>query len=507
MSVRPLLAFVLPLVSSVSALAFARTAHASPVMDTTGSIGDNGGMQGVVSGPGPASTYFDPALLVDAEETALVSMALVSEQIGVTLDGRRGGDVPLVVGGRDIVGPGLVPIPNDVVPSPWLREGCAAGTQPGTCPAPGYAARPRQARGSSGKTRTYLTLGFVKHFVPDRFSVGAYMMLPLSSFTTARGFYADEREALFSNSLHPELYGDRLTAISIAVGGAFKILPELSIGVGLSIALANAASSSSYVRDSTNSDTLLLDNTVTSQVDVAPMVGARWMPVRRLRIGAALHSPESFTIDTTITSALPSGTESRTMRHEVYDWMPWRFSVGAEADAIQYGAYTMSITGSVQYAAWSGYQDRHGHRPTVYGDDLAWKDTMRGALGVRHKYGSVRGFIDLTYVPSPVPDQIARSNYVDNDRVGIHAGADVDLHIGKTHIRPGLQVFGNRLIHRHVTKDDKRIVDELPDGSVLGSTHDPVPGRDGLQTNNPGWPGFASAGWLFGGAVTLSIPL
>ncbi|MBC7051970.1 hypothetical protein G6O46_23445, partial [Salmonella enterica subsp. enterica serovar Enteritidis] len=112
------------------------------------------------------------------------------------------------------------------------------------------------------------------------------MMLPLSSFTTARGFYADEREALFSNSLHPELHGDRLTAISIAVGGAFKILPELSIGVGISIALANSASSSSYVRDSTNSDTLLLDNTVSSQVDVSPMIGARWMPVRRLRIGA-----------------------------------------------------------------------------------------------------------------------------------------------------------------------------------------------------------------------------
>lgn len=495
------------LLALFSSLVLARTAHASPVMDATGSIGDNAGAQGVVSGPGPASTYFDPALLVDADETVLLSLTLVSEQVGVTLDGRRGGDVPLVVGGRDILGPGLVPIPNGSVPTPWLRDGCTAGTQAGSCPPPGYAARPRQAQGSSSKARTYLTLGFVKHLIHDRFSVGVYGMVPLGSFTTAHGFYADEREALFSNSLHPELYGDRLTAISLAVGGAFKLLPELSVGVGISLALANTASSSTYVRETTNYDTLLLDNTITTHVDVSPTAGVRWKPVPRLRFGAALHSPESFTIDTTITSALPSGTESQTSRHEVYDWMPWRVSFGVEGDVVVRGPYTMSITGSVQYAAWSAYQDRHGESPTVYGNDLAWKDTMRGSLGVRHKYGPVRGFIDFTYVPSPVPDQIGRSNYVDNDRVGILAGADFDLHLGRTHIRPGFQLFGNRLVQRHVTKDDKRIVDELPDGAVLGSTHDPVPGRDGLQTNNPGWPGFGSEGWLLGGAVTLSIPL
>ena len=506
-SVRLRASLLAPLVASLASLAVARTAHASPVMDTAGSIGDNAGAQGVVSGPGPASTYFNPALLVDADETALVSLAMISEQLGVTLDGRRGGDVPLVVGGRDILGPGLAPIPNDVVPTPWLRDGCPPGTQAGTCPPPGFGARPRQAQGTSGKTRTYLALGFVKHLIQDRFSVGAYAMLPLSSFTTANGFYADEREALFSNSLHPALYGDRLTAISLAVGAAFKLLPELSIGIGFSLLLANAASSSTYVRDTTNYDTLLLDNSVTTHVDVSPMAGVRWTPVRWLRIGGTIHSPESFTIDTTITSALPSGTESGASRHEVYDWMPWRISFGAEGDVIQQGRYTMSITGSVQYALWSAYQDRHGQLPTVYGGDLAWKDTMRGALGVRHKYGPVRGFIDLAYAPSPVPDQIGQSNYVDNDRVGILAGADFDLHLGRTHIRPGFQLMANRLVPRHVAKDDKRIRDELPDGSILGATRDPVPGASGLQTNNPGWPGFGSEGWLLGGAFTLSIPL
>jgi hypothetical protein len=507
MSRRTLPVALLAALAPLALTALSADAHASPVMDAAGSIGDNGGAQGVVSGAGPASTYFNPALLAEADETVLVSLAMISEQLGITLDGRRGGDVPLAVGGRDILAPGLVPIPNDVVPTPWLRDGCPAGTEAGSCPPPGYSARPRQAAGSSGKTRSYLALGFVKHLIQDRFSVGAYGMLPLSSFTTAHGFYADEREALFSNSLHPELYGDRLTAISLSMAAAFKLRPDLSIGVGLSLALANAASSTTYVRDTTNYDTLLLDNSITTHVNVAPTAGVRWTPVRWLRVGGAVHSPESFTVDTTITAALPSGTESKTSRHEVYDWMPWRFSAGVEADVVRRGRYTMSLTGSLQYAAWSAYEDRHGQSPSSYGNDLAWKDTVRGAVGVRHAYGPARGFIDLAYVPSPVPDQVARSNYVDNDRVGFHAGADFDLDLGRTRVRPGLQLFGSRLVPRHVTKDDRRIKDELPDGSILGATHDPVPGASGLQTNNPGWPGFGSEGWLLGGAITLSFPL
>ena len=85
------------------------------------------------------------------------------------------------------------------------------------------------------------------------------------------------------------------------------------------------------------------------------------------------------------------------------------------------------------------------------------------------------------------------------------AGANVELKVGRARIRPGVQVFGQRLIRRYNTKDDSRILDELPDGSAFGSTHAPVPGADGLQTNNPGWPGCGSEGWIVGGGVYLSV--
>jgi len=485
-----------------------RRAHASPLLDAAGSQGGNAGAQGVVSGPGAASTYFNPAMLVAAEEGLLLGYSLASEQIGVTLDGRpAGSDVPLAVGARDVVDGNGAPIPNDRVPTAWLEQGCRGGTEPGDCPGAGLGARPRQAGGSSRKTRSYLTVGLVKHLVKDRASLGLYMMLPVSSFVTAQSFYADQREALFSNSLHPELYGDRMTSLSFAAGGAFQILPTLSVGLSLTLALANSATASTYVRDASNYDLLLLDTATRTQIDLAPVVGVRWVAATNLRFGATLHTPQAFELETTVGAKLPSGTESGTTRRNVYHWMPWRVGVGAELDVIRGSRYTMSGVASIKYASWSTYEDRQGERPRSYGGDLGWDDTVSGAVGVRHAYAGARGFVDLTYVPSPVPEQVGRSNYVDNDRVGIAIGADLKVPIWKGFVRPGLQLSAQRLVPRHNTKDPSRIVDELPDDAAFDSTRDPVPGAAGLQTNNPGYPGYRSAGFLWAGVVTLEIPL
>jgi long-chain fatty acid transport protein len=355
--------------------------------------------------------------------------------------------------------------------------------------------------------RSYAALGLVKHIVPDRLTLGFYALVPLSSLTTAQSFYPDEREALFSDSLHPELYGDRLTSISFVLGAAFKILPQISIGASLSLGLANTASTNTYVRDATNYSTLLLDNSITTQVDLSPTIGFSYKPVTWLRFGGTLHSPEKFTVATTIDATLPSGTTSGATLDNVFDWMPWSVDFGTEADVIQRGKYTMSLTGSLKYAFWSAYVDRVGQSPAIYGNGLGWSDTLSATVGVRHRYGDVRGFIDLGYVPSPVPEQIGRSNYVDNARVMLAAGGDIALQIGRAKIRPGAQFFVNRLIRRDDVKDDALITDELPDGSVFSTTGKPVPGSAGLQTNNPGWPGFASEGWVWGGGITVEVPL
>ena len=113
---------------------------------------------------------------------------------------------------------------------------------------------------------------------------------------------------------------------------------------------------------------------------------------------------------------------------------------------------------------WSTYQDRHGDSPSVYGSDLAWSDTVNTTVGVRTRYRSVRAHVDLQYAPSPVPAQVGRSNYVDGDRFGVAFGADVASTSARC-ASAGLPA--RRLPARlsHSTKDDSRIVDELPDRS------------------------------------------
>jgi hypothetical protein len=186
--------------------------------------------------------------------------------------------------------------------------------------------------------------------------------------------------------------------------------------------------------------------------------------------------------------------------------VPWRWGLGVEVDALRGAGRTTSIVASFQRLAWSSYVDRQGDSPSSYGRDLAWGDTFVWTAGFRHHARRWRGWIDLQYAPTPVPPQIGTSNYVDGDRVGASVGADVEFELGGVKLRPGVSLVGYRLVWRHQAKDDSRITDEVPDRSRVASTGELLSGSSGLQTNNPGWPGFGSDGWIYGGSFTLDMP-
>ena len=173
---------------------------------------------------------------------------------------------------------------------------------------PGFAARPRQGQGSSGVARTYLTLGFVKSLVKDRLTLGLYAMLPISNFTTAQGFYPDQREALFTNSLHPELYGDRLTAVSIVFGGGVQGPAEPLAG---RVALGRARRTRRRRRTTCSRPrtTARSCSTTRSHDHQRLAYGGRALTARRrgCAIGGAIHAPESFGVNTSIDATLPTG--------------------------------------------------------------------------------------------------------------------------------------------------------------------------------------------------------
>ena len=52
---------------------------------------------------------------------------------------------------------------------------------------------------------------------------------------------------------------------------------------------------------------------------------------------------------------------------------------------------------------------------------------------------------------------------------------------------------------------EDRVVDEWPDDSVDVTTGQTIAEASGLQTNNPGWPGYRSRGFLIGGMLTAAM--
>jgi hypothetical protein len=134
---------------------------------------------------------------------------------------------------------------------------------------------------------------------------------------------------------------------------------------------------------------------------------------------------------------------------------------------------------------------------------------------VRYQRDAIGAFLDVDYQPTPVPPQTGRTNYADNDRVGVDVGLDYAFSLFGTRLRIGTELQAHRLVWRHQTKlptptspdglnhTPATVVDEVPDDSTLNGQ--PLAGRQGLQTNNPGWPGFGSGGWILGGSLYLSV--
>jgi long-chain fatty acid transport protein len=482
----------------LASLAASGTANASPLFELAGASTGTGGFNARATGGSAASTYFNPALLPKATQSFALGALVLSDQISLTLDGRRGGSVPLSVGDRSLFDANGQPISNATVPTDWLEQGC---TQ---CGAPQFRARPRQAAGSSGNTRVYSVIGLVSDLIKKRLVLGFYALVPLGDFTTAHSFYNDEREQFFSNSLHPEFYADRMTSTSLAFGAGSQIFDQLSFGISFTLNLTNTAAAQTYVRDPIDYDKLLISTDVKVRATVSPHFGVAYDPLDWLHFSGTVHSEQYFNIDTGISAALPAGQESDTSRRSVHSLMPWTFGVGTAVDVSRGPDHTVTLAGNLRYALWSDYADRHGERPEDGDPGLAFKDVFAGTAGVRYETGALRTFTDLNYQPTPVPPQTGRRNYVDNDRVGAIVGGDYEFTLFDLSFRAGAQAQAHRLLHRHQAKDNARIVDELPDDAVDESGQ-PVPGAGGLQTNNPGWPGFASEGWILGGALTLAL--
>lgn len=479
---------------ALAALLSTRAARATSTFETTGAAVSSNPFTARVLGAGAASTYFNPALLPDSGASTLVGVFVLSSRLDINLDPRPPGvDISSDIYDAQLGGPNgstrlaVRPLPTADLPSP-------------------------RSNTHVRDTTTYAILGLVWPLFSDHLVFGVYTQLPVHSFLEQRGFFVDEREQYFSNQLDFELLGDRTKLSSFAVAFGGRVADWLSLGTGVDIAIQNTARTYVYVPDAADQSHVLLNPDIRTETEFAPYFAIATRPTKRFKLTSTLHLPTS--VNTTGENVVrfwnykyPAG-QNAVYQDYVFSQgsEPLRFSIGAALDGPRRprGGRPWQIGVQALWTRWSQYQDRHGVRPLD-----PWSDTISpsigGAFSVRHQ--RISG--DLTYIPSPVPDQTGRTNYVDNARVGGDLSFETPLHVFGARLDVGFHVQAQALIPRSVKKSASAthpVIDEFPDNATNIVNNQPIASARGLQTNNPGYPGYRSEGWLLGAGLSVRLP-
>ncbi|AUX31375.1 hypothetical protein SOCE836_035040 [Sorangium cellulosum] len=503
----PKLCIATPLALASALLLQAGTARASGALELTGAPTSANGLNARALARGPEATFFNPALLPDAEATTQAGFFVLVTHGDITLAPRPPGvDVPESVYDGQIRNPdGSTsrlthrPMPASKLPSP--REDT----------------RERDAI-------TYATLGLVRPLYEDRLVLGFYALLPIRSFQEQRPFFPDERAQYFSNRLEFELLGDRLSLTSLAVSMAGRITRWLSVGAGVDVTIGTAARTSVHVPDAGDQRTALINPEVEVESVFAPYFAFATNPTPWLRLSATLHLPSASDTDGENRIRFWNYTypEGESAVPQVY-----RMTLGHEPTRIGLAASVAgppSGDGAGERAArskrpappawelgahalltrWSEYRDRHAERPSD-----PWSTTVSVGLGGSVLLRSRRLSADVAFTPSPVPDQTGRTNYVDNSRLAVSASFETPVSLFGADFGVGAFLHGQLLVTREVVKSPSArdpVFDEVPDNLVDIVSGAPLEGVAGLQTNNPGYPGFSSGGWLAGAGFVLRLP-
>lgn len=350
--------------------------------------------------------------------------------------------------------------------------------------------------------------------------VGIAMTAPLPSVIDFQVWYNDEREQYFTNRLHFERFGQFDEVVSIIPGISYAPWDWISIGVSARVDLGMAIDVGMFVSDVEDLEEASIVPSGTVSPAIRPTIGLALKAPFGLR-GGLVYSHESFMkIDMNVDVQISNLGEVFVQKHALV--LGYEPSELALALGYEWGPLAVEMGGA--WEMWSRYRDHHGNdwiHPSDPEGAEEWQDPVfndsfslhAGAewrpiplLAVRAGYG---------FFPSPYPPQTGRYNYVDNDLSLYSLGAGVDFEVLGRRFRADVswQLWHMRTLTVNKQSPDKLsepeggLIDEVPDGVVDSSTSEPLSEAQGLQTNNPGFPGYELGGMMFSGMVTLGMEL
>ncbi len=361
-----------------------------------------------------------------------------------------------------------------------------------------------------------ITVGAVKSIIKNWLGAGVYALIPVAGIQTQEPFFNDEREQYFSNSLHFELYGDRLKQFSMAFALGGKVGDFLKLGAGLSVSTYTVTQNRVFVPDGTDPKTQIINSKMKVGSSVSPYFSFVANPFLGFNLTGTFHFPRN-------TGVVELNNEMQVWNWDYGDdskkylaasstmtagYQPIKFSIGMFYDFVVAG-YTISPMAAFEWSRWSTYVNRHGERPLD-----KWDDVFSGMGGLHVKHRQRKAAIDLAYIPSPVPAQDGRENYVDNDRLGFSVGYTEYFHFESFSIGGGINSSVQWLLTRTEMKANEKerpekdggLVDEFPDDTVNYTDMSAgFPTAKGLQTNNPGFPGWESSGFVMGIGISVEV--
>jgi len=340
-----------------------------------------------------------------------------------------------------------------------------------------------------------VTVGTTFDFGSDIISAGFLVFVPSSGVGNQVSRYANEKEQFFSNRVGFELIGERLQTQNIMSSLALRATEWLQLGIGFSFATASNSSTMVYTPNPANPSTVDMNLSVEQDSRLSLMAGLNVDFAPGFTAGMSLRDEHAYTMSGVNVVQLHGleGKDSYVMEQPMeftLHFSPRTFSAG-----LGYEGEELSLAVDGSYLSWSGYKN-------AAGEDAGFNDSSDVGAGAELRLGGLKTRVGARYTPSSVPEQTGRSNYADNDRVVVASG------VGGT-----VDVFGNDIgVDLHVqllmlpsTTHRKEIADNYDScESDTASLCDEDLDSPGLQTGNPGFPGFTSGGFILAGGVTVS---
>ena len=361
-------------------------------------------------------------------------------------------------------------------------------------------AQPRMNSGLKESEHT-ISFGMVNQMIENRLKLGVSATLPVSVFQSQQPFFIDEREQYFSNSLHFELFEDRLRLMAVSVGLGLAISQHIHFGLGASLINHAQTSPHIYIPDAADQSRTETNAEVEITSAFSPHFGLVIKPLKSdaLVLTSTAHLAAGNRVEgggelQFWNYEYPEGEQSIEQQFEhQYGYEPLRISAGIRS-TVEPETASLKLTGhlNVLWSEWSTYINRQAEGAQD------WQNTVSLDGGIRMTQNNRSLQLGFLYAPTPVPPQEGQTNYVDNSRIGSSLGLTQTWKMGKQSLSITLSTSVQILLERSHFKredDDQPVVDEVPE-SVDLNTRETIADSLGLQTNNPGFPGYSSHGFF-----------